>query len=218
MPIRMPALGLTPRTDLPARKTSTTNQIRSQLLVPLRMLTSLGPACFASTTVSKRLGSKDTCGTVRPGGDLHSGRAQARALIQREVDPWLADQISDVVMVNMLINVLFPILPTRPGWSFPRVDPVARRQYTPQDFCIDLITEDNVRALLDSKPWEVLEGTGTTISFKIDVGGRLGAAIQRYRSHEADSLQSYWESTHFFPHYSGDGDAASVGRRLQDGA
>ncbi|KAE8912944.1 hypothetical protein PF003_g2829 [Phytophthora fragariae] len=43
------------------------------------------------------------------------GRTQARAMIQREVDPWLADQISDVAMVAMLISTLFPILPTCPG-------------------------------------------------------------------------------------------------------
>ncbi|KAE9164612.1 hypothetical protein PF004_g29770 [Phytophthora fragariae] len=85
------------------------------------------------------------------------GRTQAHAMIQRAVDPWLADQISDKAMVAMLINVLFPILPTRPGWLFPRIAPTDRRQYTPQDYCVDLITEDNVRALLDSRPWEVLE-------------------------------------------------------------
>ncbi|KAE8907017.1 hypothetical protein PF006_g26825 [Phytophthora fragariae] len=85
------------------------------------------------------------------------GRTQAHAMIQPEVDPWLADQISDKTMVTMLINVLFPILPTLPGWMFPRIAPTDRRQYTPQDYCVDLITEDNVRALLDSRPWEVLE-------------------------------------------------------------
>ncbi|KAE9264287.1 hypothetical protein PR003_g32855 [Phytophthora rubi] len=103
------------------------------------------------------------------------GRTQAHAMIQREVDPWLADQISDKAMVTMLINVLFPILPTRPGWLFPRIALTDRRQYTPQDYCVDLITEDND-----------------------DVGGRLGVAIQRYQTHEPDCLQSYWESTHSF--------------------
>ncbi|KAE8887482.1 hypothetical protein PF003_g28298 [Phytophthora fragariae] len=126
------------------------------------------------------------------------GRAQARALIQREVYPYLADQISDVAMVIMLINVLFPVLPTRPGWLFPRIALAGRRQYTAQDYCVDLITEDNVRALLDSRPCEVLEGTDNAISFEVDVGGLLGIAIQRYRTHEPDSLQSYWASTHFF--------------------
>ncbi|KAE9018182.1 hypothetical protein PF011_g6373 [Phytophthora fragariae] len=126
------------------------------------------------------------------------GRAQARAMIQREVDPWLADQISDVAMVTMLINTLFPILPTRPGWLFPRVAPADRCHYTPNDYCVDLITEDNVRALLDARPWEVLERAedADALSFEEDVGGRLGAAIQRYRIHEPDCLQSYWEATH----------------------
>ncbi|KAE8882669.1 hypothetical protein PF007_g9011 [Phytophthora fragariae] len=78
------------------------------------------------------------------------GRAQARVMIQREVDPWLADQISDMAMVTMLISALFLVLPTRPGWLFPRIAPADRRQYTPQDYCVDLITEDNVRALLDT--------------------------------------------------------------------
>ncbi|KAE8965837.1 hypothetical protein PF011_g28145 [Phytophthora fragariae] len=128
------------------------------------------------------------------------GRTQAHAIIQREVDPWLADQISDKAMVTMLINVLFPILPTRPGWLFPRIASTDRRQYTPQDYCVDLITEDNVRALLESRPWEVLERADNVdpISFEDDVGGRLGVAIQRYQTHEPDCLQSYWESTHSF--------------------
>ncbi|KAE8992083.1 hypothetical protein PR002_g20666 [Phytophthora rubi] len=101
------------------------------------------------------------------------GRAQAHAMIQREVDPCLADQISDKAMVTMLINVLFPVLPTRPGWLFPRIAPTDRRQYTPQDYCVDLITEDNVRALLDSRPWEVLERAADAdpITFEEDVGG-----------------------------------------------
>ncbi|KAE8990564.1 hypothetical protein PR001_g20068 [Phytophthora rubi] len=128
------------------------------------------------------------------------GRAQARAMIQREVDPWLADQIADAAMVTMLINVLFPALPTRPGWLFPRIAPAAQRQYTPRDYCVDLITEDNVRALLDTRPWEVLEraNDADALSFEEDVGGRLGAAIRRYQTHEPDCLQSYWEATHSF--------------------
>ncbi|KAE8970173.1 hypothetical protein PR001_g27287 [Phytophthora rubi] len=128
------------------------------------------------------------------------GRAQARAMIQREVDPWLADQIADTAMITMLINVLFPVLPTRPGWLFPRIAPTARRQYTPRDYCVDLITEDNVRALLDTRPWEVLEraNDADALSFDEDVGGRLGVAIRRYQTHEPDCLQSYWEATHSF--------------------
>ncbi|KAE8882854.1 hypothetical protein PF003_g33167 [Phytophthora fragariae] len=49
-------------------------------------------------------------------------------------------------MITMLISVLFPILPTCPGWLFPRIAPTDRRQFSPQDYCVDLITEDNVRA------------------------------------------------------------------------
>ncbi|KAE9038395.1 hypothetical protein PR001_g4362 [Phytophthora rubi] len=127
------------------------------------------------------------------------GRAQARKLIEKNVDPWLAGQISDLAMVTMLINHLFPVLPTKPGWLFPRVDSGKRQQYTAADFCADLISEANVRALMEAAPWKVLEGTGAAISFETDVGGRLMAAIQRYNSHEAESLQSYWESTHSFP-------------------
>ncbi|KAE8999482.1 hypothetical protein PR001_g19042 [Phytophthora rubi] len=33
------------------------------------------------------------------------------------------------------------------------------------------VSEANVRALLDAEPWKVFEGTGTAISFEIDVGG-----------------------------------------------
>ncbi|KAE9319647.1 hypothetical protein PF008_g18219 [Phytophthora fragariae] len=73
--------------------------------------------------------------------------------------PWLANQISDLAMVKILIDKLFPVLLTKPGWLFPRVDSGKRQQYTAPDYCADLITEANVRALLDAAPWEVLEGT-----------------------------------------------------------
>ncbi|KAE8984266.1 hypothetical protein PF011_g20848 [Phytophthora fragariae] len=99
------------------------------------------------------------------------GRAQARRMIQKNVDPWLANQISDLAMVTMLVNHLFPVLPTKPGWLFPRVDPSKRQQYTAADYCADLISEANVRALLDAAPWKVFEGTETAISFETDVGG-----------------------------------------------
>ncbi|KAE8999177.1 hypothetical protein PR001_g19126 [Phytophthora rubi] len=55
------------------------------------------------------------------------GRAQAHKMIQASVDPWLADQISDLAMVTMLINHLFPVLSTKPGWLFPRVDSSKRQ-------------------------------------------------------------------------------------------
>ncbi|KAE8951414.1 hypothetical protein PR002_g32981 [Phytophthora rubi] len=99
-------------------------------------------------------------------------------MIQKEVDPWLADQISDKAMVTMLISVLFPILPTCPGWLFPRIAPTDRRQFSPQDYCVDLITEDNVRALLDSRPWEVLERAddADSIYFEDDVGGGVSGS------------------------------------------
>lgn len=94
------------------------------------------------------------------------GWARAHKMIQADVDPWLADQTSDLAMVKMLTNHLFPALPTKPGWLFLRVDSCKRQQYTAQDYCADLITEANVRALLDAKPWEVLEATDVAISFE----------------------------------------------------
>ncbi|GMF21905.1 unnamed protein product [Phytophthora lilii] len=66
-------------------------------------------------------------------------------------------------------------------------------------YCEDLITEDNIRDLLDTRPWEELENPKVAISFETDVGGRLGVFVSAYLEVEKKYLQAYWESTHNFP-------------------
>ncbi|GMF50518.1 unnamed protein product [Phytophthora fragariaefolia] len=70
---------------------------------------------------------------------------------------------------------LFPNLPTQPGWVLPHLDPQQCPHYRSTNYCSDLITAGNVRALLDTHPWEILEGTDSMISFEADVGADSGS-------------------------------------------
>ncbi|GMF47162.1 unnamed protein product [Phytophthora fragariaefolia] len=91
------------------------------------------------------------------------------------------------------------LLATSPGWIFPHLDPENRPQYISTNYCSDLVTEVNVRALLDTRPWDTLEGTDNMIAIEADVGGRPGLLIQAYRDFETSALMSYCESTHSVP-------------------
>ncbi|EGZ20273.1 hypothetical protein PHYSODRAFT_246064 [Phytophthora sojae] len=133
--------------------------------------------------------------------DCIPGREHAHMPVSADCHPWLVDRLNDVAMVSMLIDVLFPILPTAPGWLFPYFGPAQGRRPKIQlsDYCWELLTEENVRALLDTHLWEILENPGDAISFEVNVGGRLGILIQEYGIFEDTNLMSYWESTHHFP-------------------
>ncbi|GMF54650.1 unnamed protein product [Phytophthora fragariaefolia] len=136
---------------------------------------------------------------IAPGDQWIPGRDTSRILAPIDCEPWAVARLNHVAIMTMSIDVLFPLLPTQPGWIFPHLDPENRPQYRSTDYCSDLITEVNVRALLDTRPWDTLEGTDNMILFEVDVGGRLGLLIQAYRDFETSALMSYWESTHFFP-------------------
>ncbi|KAG6578199.1 uncharacterized protein IUM83_16470 [Phytophthora cinnamomi] len=128
------------------------------------------------------------------------GRAQPRILIQADVDPWISEELDNKTLAAMRIQALFPVLPIQLGWIFPYFELAEDRpQVADTDFCWELITENNVRALLATRPWEVLENSDGAISFETDVGGRLGLAIRQYQSYEKANRQAYWESTHSFP-------------------
>ncbi|GMG14897.1 unnamed protein product [Phytophthora fragariaefolia] len=134
-----------------------------------------------------------------PGDQCIPGRESPRILAPLDCEPWAVARLNHVAIMTMSIDVLFPLLPIQPGWTFPHLDPENRPQYRSTDYCSGLVTEVNVRALLDMRPWDTLEGTNNTISFEADVGGRLGLLIQAYRDFETSALMSYWESTHSFP-------------------
>ncbi|GMF29422.1 unnamed protein product [Phytophthora fragariaefolia] len=123
----------------------------------------------------------------------------ARVLVPFDCEPLAVARLNHVAIMTMSIDVLFPLLPTQPGWIFPHLDPENRPQYRSTDYCSVLVTEVNVQALLDTRPWDTLEGTDNMISFEADVGGRPGLLIQAYRDFETSALISYWESTHSFP-------------------
>ncbi|EGZ17929.1 hypothetical protein PHYSODRAFT_255731 [Phytophthora sojae] len=135
------------------------------------------------------------------GGNQEEEAEHAHTLVSADYHPWLVDRLNDVAMVSMLIDALFPILPTAPGCLFPYFGPAQGRKPKIQlsDYCWELNTEENVRALLDTHPWEILENPGDAISFEVTVGGRLGILIQEYGIFEDTNLMSYWESTHHFP-------------------
>ncbi|EGZ18318.1 hypothetical protein PHYSODRAFT_332140 [Phytophthora sojae] len=104
-----------------------------------------------------------------PDADCIPGRENAHALVPTDCQPWQVDHLNDAAMVTMLIDVLFPILPTAPGWLFPYFGPAEGRKPKIQlnDYCWELITEENVRAQLDTHPWEILENPGDAISFEV---------------------------------------------------
>ncbi|KAE9201565.1 hypothetical protein PF004_g18682 [Phytophthora fragariae] len=149
------------------------------------------------TPASSRRRSSDPSGPMPPVAPFGPeelcipGRAQARKLIEKDVDPWLASQISDLAMVTMLINHLFPVLPTKPGWLFPRVDSGKRQQYPTSDYYADLITEANVRALLEAAPWKVPELPSLTRLTSDDDSERLSNVTVPMRPRERNNRRSH---------------------------
>lgn len=61
--------------------------------------------------------------TFAPSADCIPGSERPHVLVPADCNPWLVEELNDVAMVSMLIDVLFSILPTAPGWLFPFVDP-----------------------------------------------------------------------------------------------
>ncbi|OWY94067.1 hypothetical protein PHMEG_00036313 [Phytophthora megakarya] len=100
----------------------------------------------------------------------------------------------------MTVDLLATALPFRPEWIYPHHTPRSRPP-SDADYCVHLITADNIEALLDESPWEILGGGKVTdpICFEILVGGRLGVFLDEYSQLELRDLIVYWESTHKLP-------------------
>ncbi|POM57498.1 Hypothetical protein PHPALM_37981 [Phytophthora palmivora] len=130
-----------------------------------------------------------------PEGRCVPGRRIARAMAAVDIDPWIESQLT---LITMTMNFLFPILPFRSEWIFPH-RPTIYTSPTAPAFCGHLITEANVTALQAAEPWRVIQNTQPPISFEADVGSRLGTFLRQYRDFEASELIAYWESTHKFP-------------------
>uniref|UniRef100_H3GZT1 Uncharacterized protein n=1 Tax=Phytophthora ramorum TaxID=164328 RepID=H3GZT1_PHYRM len=126
------------------------------------------------------------------------GRSRRRVMYMQDVEPWIVRILNQSTIMDITIAVLFPTLPIRPGWMFP-TDETAMPPLREDQYCEELITEQNVRDLLATRPWEVLENAGQAITFDPAAAGRLGQFAREYLVHETRDLQTYWESTHSFP-------------------
>ncbi|KAF4141916.1 hypothetical protein GN958_ATG08888, partial [Phytophthora infestans] len=94
------------------------------------------------------------------------------------------------------ITVLFPELPFRAEWIFPRTaDAIPRAGYVDS-----LITRPLVEELTSAAPWDTLVTTPVDpVSFRGDVRGRLGVFVRALRDFASKHRVAIWEGTHRFP-------------------
>ncbi|KAL3670445.1 hypothetical protein V7S43_004764 [Phytophthora oleae] len=130
-----------------------------------------------------------------PDGSFIPGRLRPHNWTVAEIEPWSVTKLNHVSVASLVITDLFPTIPTTPVWIFP----IAGKPPHASGYCKDLITTGNVKALLETCPWEILENSRTPICFDANVGGRLGQFVESYLAHEEKHLQAYWESSHSFP-------------------
>ncbi|KAG3101476.1 hypothetical protein PI124_g14692 [Phytophthora idaei] len=96
----------------------------------------------------------------------------------------------------MKIGILFPDLPLRTGWIFPREG----EDVPLTDYHDDLVTQLQIESLMAATPWEILStNSGSAISLHTDVGGRLGLFLGDYCQFETKHRMALWEGTHKFP-------------------
>ncbi|KAF4150420.1 hypothetical protein GN958_ATG00392 [Phytophthora infestans] len=83
------------------------------------------------------------------------GRRAPVAFAARDIEPWSAKKLNRVAIISMKITVLFPELPFRAEWIFPRTaDAIPRAGY------VDLlITRPLVEELTSAAPWDTLVTT-----------------------------------------------------------
>ncbi|KAF4134194.1 hypothetical protein GN958_ATG16669 [Phytophthora infestans] len=96
----------------------------------------------------------------------------------------------------MKITVLFPELPFRAEWIFPRTaDAIPRAGYVDS-----LITRPLVEELTSAAPWDTLVTTPVDpVSFRGDVRGRLGVFVRAFQDFASKHRVAIWEGTHRFP-------------------
>ncbi|KAF4138854.1 hypothetical protein GN958_ATG11955 [Phytophthora infestans] len=94
------------------------------------------------------------------------------------------------------ITVLFPELPFRAEWIFPRTaDAIPRAGYVDS-----LITRPLVEELTSAAPWDTLVTTPVDpVSFRGDVRGRLGVFVRAFRDFASKHRVAIWEGTYRFP-------------------
>ncbi|KAF4130293.1 hypothetical protein GN958_ATG20516, partial [Phytophthora infestans] len=118
------------------------------------------------------------------------------AFAARDIEPWSAKKLNRVAIISMKITVLFPELPFRAEWIFPRtVDAIPRAGYVDS-----LITRPLVEELTSAAPWDTLVTTPVDpVSFRGDVRGRLGVSVRAFRDFASKHRVAIWEGTHRFP-------------------
>ncbi|KAF4129515.1 hypothetical protein GN958_ATG21294 [Phytophthora infestans] len=83
------------------------------------------------------------------------GRRAPVAFAARDIEPWSAKKLNRVAIISMKITVLFPELPFRAEWIFPRTaDAIPRAGYVDS-----LITRPLVEELTSAAPWDTLVTT-----------------------------------------------------------
>ncbi|KAF4132195.1 hypothetical protein GN958_ATG18597 [Phytophthora infestans] len=124
------------------------------------------------------------------------GRRAPVAFAARDIEPWSAKKLNRVAIISMKITVLFPELPFRAEWIFPRTaDAIPRAGYVDS-----LITRPPVEELTSAAPWDTLVTTPVDpVSFRGDVRGRLGVFVRAFRDFASKHRVAIWEGTHRFP-------------------
>ncbi|KAF4129172.1 hypothetical protein GN958_ATG21638 [Phytophthora infestans] len=124
------------------------------------------------------------------------GRRAPVAFAARDIEPWSAKKLNRVAIISMKITVLFPELPFRAEWIFPRTaDAIPRAGYVDS-----LITRPLVEELTSAAPWDTLVTTPVDpVSFRGDVRGRLGVFVRAFRDFASKHRVAIWEGTHRFP-------------------
>ncbi|KAF4144145.1 hypothetical protein GN958_ATG06664, partial [Phytophthora infestans] len=124
------------------------------------------------------------------------GRRAPVAFATRDTEPWSAKKLNRVAVISMKITVLFPELPFRAEWIFPRTaDAIPRAGYLDS-----LITRPLVEELTSAAPWDTLVTTPVDpVSFRGDVRGRLGVFVRAFRDFVSKHWVAIWEGTHRFP-------------------
>ncbi|KAF4129102.1 hypothetical protein GN958_ATG21706 [Phytophthora infestans] len=124
------------------------------------------------------------------------GRRAPVAFAVRDIEPWSAKKLNRVAIISMKITVLFPELPFRAEWIFPRTaDAIPRAGYVDS-----LITRPLVEELTSAAPWDTLVTTPVDpVSYRGDVRGRLGVFVRAFRDFASKHRVAIWEGTHRFP-------------------
>ncbi|KAI9986066.1 hypothetical protein PInf_024913 [Phytophthora infestans] len=131
-----------------------------------------------------------------PNAAFIPGRRAPVAFATRDIEPWSAKKLNRVAIISMKITVLFPELPFRAEWIFPRTaDAIPRAGYLDS-----LIIRPLVEELTSAAPWDTLVTTPVDpVSFRGDVRGRLGVFVRAFRDFVSKHRVAIWEGTHRFP-------------------